>query len=204
MANVSFGKGTLTLTGTTSSFPDGMIYFNTSSKKIYLNNGGTVVTFDGNNTDTITKSASGNTSSKIYLIGATSQSGTGVTTYSHDTAYVGADGYLYSGGYLVAPIRSRDVYGSTAMTSAASYSDTTTILSSNYGVILYVTTKQVGQTTNSHYYTGGTPTVTPGGGNNGPSYKITCTWTKKTGSGSTALLDGSPTYTIYYIPRNYT
>lgn len=42
------------------------------------------------------KTASGNTSSKIFLIGATSQSSSGQTTYSHATAYVGADGCVYS------------------------------------------------------------------------------------------------------------
>ena len=36
-----------------------------------------------------------NTSNKIYLVGATSQ-GSNKTTYSHDTAYVGTDGCVYS------------------------------------------------------------------------------------------------------------
>lgn len=47
--------------------------------------------------DTNTKNTAGasNTSSKIYLIGATAQSAN-PTTYSHDTAYVDADGCLYS------------------------------------------------------------------------------------------------------------
>lgn len=38
--------------------------------------------------------ASGNTSSKLFLIGRTSQSSTGGTTYSHDTVYVDASGQL--------------------------------------------------------------------------------------------------------------
>lgn len=42
------------------------------------------------------KAASGDTNSKIFLIGATSQSSDGQTTYSHDSAYVGTDGCLYS------------------------------------------------------------------------------------------------------------
>lgn len=100
MTNVAFYRGTTT--PTTSNLSDGGIYFNTSNKKIYMNSGGTLYTFDGNNTDTNTdyKASSYNTSSKIYLIGATSQSGslsTGLQTYSHDTAYVGSDGKLYSG-----------------------------------------------------------------------------------------------------------
>ena len=41
-----------------------------------------------------------NTSSKIYLVGTTSQ-GSSKTAYSHDTAYVGTDGCLYSGGAKV-------------------------------------------------------------------------------------------------------
>ena len=40
------------------------------------------------------------TSSKIFLIGATSQAAN-PQTYSHDTAYVGTDGCLYSGGNKV-------------------------------------------------------------------------------------------------------
>lgn len=52
--------------------------------------------------DTNTKNTAGSTdtSSKIYLIGATEQS-TNPQTYSHDTAYVGTDGCLYSGGSKV-------------------------------------------------------------------------------------------------------
>lgn len=46
-----------------------------------------------------TKNTAGstNTSSKLFLIGATSQASS-PTTYSHDTAYVGTDGCLYSDG----------------------------------------------------------------------------------------------------------
>ena len=46
-------------------------------------------------TDTKNTTGSSNTSSKIYLVGATSQA-TNPVTYSHDTAYVGTDGHLYS------------------------------------------------------------------------------------------------------------
>ena len=96
MANVKFAYGTSTPSTSTTGFDDGCIYFHTSAKKIYMRQGSTITTFDGNNTDTITKTGSGNTSSKIYLVGATSQSSTGVTTYSHDTAYIGTDGFLYT------------------------------------------------------------------------------------------------------------
>jgi hypothetical protein len=50
------------------------------------------------------KTTSGNTSSKIFLVGATSQSTSGVTTYSHDTAYVGTDGCLYSNNTKVSVV----------------------------------------------------------------------------------------------------
>ncbi len=51
------------------------------------------------NTDSDTKNTAGSTdtSSKLFLIGATSQAANPVT-YSQDTAYVGTDGKLYSGG----------------------------------------------------------------------------------------------------------
>lgn len=52
------------------------------------------------NTDTKNTAGSTDTSSKIFLIGAKSQSAN-PQTYSHDTAYVGTDGCLYSGGTKV-------------------------------------------------------------------------------------------------------
>lgn len=51
-------------------------------------------------TDTKNTAGSTDTSSKIFLIGATSQAAN-PQTYSHDTAYVGTDGKLYSGGKVV-------------------------------------------------------------------------------------------------------
>lgn len=55
-----------------------------------------------NTADTDKKTASSNTSSKIFLVGATTQSTSGQTTYSHDTVYVGTDGHLYDTDALVA------------------------------------------------------------------------------------------------------
>lgn len=54
-------------------------------------------------TDTDTKNTAGSTdsSSKLFLIGATSQAAN-PQTYSQDTAYVGTDGNLYSGSKVVA------------------------------------------------------------------------------------------------------
>lgn len=51
-------------------------------------------------TDTKNTAGSTDISSKIFLIGATSQAAN-PQTYSHDTAYVGTDGCLYSGGTKV-------------------------------------------------------------------------------------------------------
>ena len=51
-----------------------------------------IADYDANTTTTANST---NTSSKIFLIGATSQ-GSSKTTYSHDTAFVGTDGCLYS------------------------------------------------------------------------------------------------------------
>lgn len=57
-------------------------------------------------TDNDTKNTAGstNTSSKIFLIGATAQ-GANPQTYSHDTVYVGTDGCLYSNGHRVIDIQ---------------------------------------------------------------------------------------------------
>ena len=46
-------------------------------------------------TNTVNTAGSTNTSSKIFLVGATSQAAN-PQTYSHDTAYVGTDGHVYS------------------------------------------------------------------------------------------------------------
>lgn len=53
-------------------------------------------------TDTDTKNTVGasNTSAKLFLVGVQSQGGTPVS-YTHDTAYIGTDGCLYSGGAKV-------------------------------------------------------------------------------------------------------
>ncbi len=52
------------------------------------------------NSDTKNTAGSTDSSSKLFLIGATSQAAN-PQTYSHDTAYVGTDGCLYSGGVKV-------------------------------------------------------------------------------------------------------
>lgn len=67
-----------------------------SSTTTYLNNAGSWATPP----DTKNTAGSTDSSSKLFLIGATSQAAN-PQTYSHDTAYVGTDGCLYSGGTKV-------------------------------------------------------------------------------------------------------
>lgn len=59
------------------------------------------------NTDTKNTAGSTDTSSKIFLVGATSQAAN-PQTYSHDTAYVGTDGCLYSNNNKV--VTFADIY----------------------------------------------------------------------------------------------
>lgn len=71
-----------------------------SDSEVSLNGSTLTVKINGvskslTNTDTKNTAGSTDTSSKIFLIGATSQAAN-PQTYSHDTAYVGTDGCLYS------------------------------------------------------------------------------------------------------------
>lgn len=69
----------------------------------YLRSDGTWAVPPDTNTNTTNTAGSTNTSSKIFLIGATSQASAPVT-YSHDTAYVGTDGCLYSASTKVSTV----------------------------------------------------------------------------------------------------
>ena len=64
-----------------------------------------------NITDTKNTAGSTDSSSKLFLIGATSQAAN-PQTYSQDTAYVGTDGCLYSGGSKVATNSQVSAFGS--------------------------------------------------------------------------------------------
>lgn len=84
-----------------SKLPSGGIYFNTSNKKIYLNDEDLLITYDGNNTNT--KNTTGTTEKldiKLFLAGATSQ-GANPQTYSNSKVYIGTDNCLYSDGKKV-------------------------------------------------------------------------------------------------------
>lgn len=70
------------------------------------------------NSDTKNTAGSTDTSSKIFLIGATSQAAN-PQTYSHDTAYVGTDGKLYSNSKVV-------LTGGSNASSSVAFTPTTT------------------------------------------------------------------------------
>lgn len=76
----------------------GSTYGPGTNGQVLKSNGSTV--YWASDYNTMNTAGSTNTSSKIFLIGATSQSANPVT-YSHDTAYVGSDGCLYSNGTKV-------------------------------------------------------------------------------------------------------
>jgi hypothetical protein len=71
-----------------------LLYYSSS-----LNSGSFIVANDSDaNSDNDKKTSSGDTSSKIYLVGATDRSTSGQTTYTYDTIYVDTDGHLYDSG----------------------------------------------------------------------------------------------------------
>ena len=77
------------------------------------------------NTDTTTTTGATDTSSKIFLIGATSQS-LAPTTYSHDTVYIGTDGCL--------TVRSADSDDLRVAVTSGGFKKTTPVGSYEYGL----------------------------------------------------------------------
>ena len=78
-----------------------------------------------NNTDTKNTAGSSNkTGSKMYLVGATSQSNFGATTYSNNKVYIGTDNCLYSNGSKVATNAFSSVWTANGSVSATSSSAT--------------------------------------------------------------------------------
>ena len=75
-------------------------YSNGNKGQVLKSNGTTVYWAEDNNTDADSKTSSSNTTSKIYLVGPTSQSSAGQTTYSNSSCYA-SGGYLYSNGKKV-------------------------------------------------------------------------------------------------------
>lgn len=104
------GASATTLNLTTAAGASGAktVRRNTGALTTHLGVGSIVhLTYDGTywvwaDYDSNTKNTTGSsdTSSKIFLVGATSQASS-ATTYSHDTVYVGTDGCLYSNGTKV-------------------------------------------------------------------------------------------------------
>jgi hypothetical protein len=73
------------------------------------------------NTNTTTTAASSNSTSKLYLIGATSQSSSGVTTYSNSSCYA-TNGSLYT-----SDIRTDSLYSKTSGKQLLTCNDASTI-----------------------------------------------------------------------------
>lgn len=126
-------------------------------------------------TDTNTKNTAGstNTSSKIYLIGATSQAAN-PQTYSHDTAYVDTDGCLYSGGSKV-------------LTSYNNYYHTT----GSWSGLTYTATANGGAGALAFTLPTGTTSTTVAAGN----HTHTCSIKNSSGTAVTSLAHGT-TYTL--------
>lgn len=82
-------------------------------------------------TNTDTKTSSANTDSKIYLIGATSQSSAGVTTYSHDTVYIDSSGALLVNNNVGTDARYVRVYPNGTIYICSGGGEVTTITASS-------------------------------------------------------------------------
>ena len=122
----------------------------------YANNSSTVnghtvntdVPSDAVFTDTKNTAGSTDTSSKIFLIGATSQAAN-PQTYSHDTAYVGTDGKLYSGSKVVL------VGGSNASSNVTITPSTTDVYSMTSAGSVTAGTANVPTVINTSKFSGG-------------------------------------------------
>ena len=94
----NFGAASASAAGSTGLVPAPAAGANT---KFLRGDGTWVVPTD---TNTLNTAGSSNTSNKIFLVGATSQTSS-AQTYSHDTVYVGTDGCLYSNGKRVIDVQ---------------------------------------------------------------------------------------------------
>jgi hypothetical protein len=93
----------------------------------YLREDGTWVVPPNSNTKN-TAGAS-NTSSKIFLVGATSQASS-ASTYSHDTVYVDTDGHLYDSGKQVSTVHEHNYLPLTGGTLENTNGDTVLVVKS--------------------------------------------------------------------------
>lgn len=115
---------------TTINVTSGAANFNIPTKTSHLTNDSGFVTTDTKNT-----AGSTDTSSKIFLIGATSQA-TNPQTYSQDTTYVGTDGCLYSGGSKVLTAH-QDISGKADMDDLAREYSSDTVQLYHIGDLVY-------------------------------------------------------------------
>lgn len=90
----------------------GTLNLKAGSNVTFNNSNGTLtINSSASGTDTKNTAGSSNSTSKLYLVGATSQSSTGVTTYSNANVYA-TNGTLYSDFILSGMIKSDDYYDS--------------------------------------------------------------------------------------------
>ena len=130
-------------------------------------------------TDTKNTAGSTDSSSKLFLIGATSQAAN-PQTYSHDTAYVGTDGCLYSGGTKVltshqslanyAPLASPALTGTPTAPTAANGTNTTQIATTAF--VMNAFTANDAMVFKGTIGTGGTVTSLPTTHSQGWTYKV--------------------------------
>ena len=134
-----------------------------SSLSVTINGSTSTLTIPSNpNTDTKNTAGSTDTSSKIYLIGATSQA-TNPQTYSHNTAYVGTDGCLYSNSTKVSVeghthsnyLTSRGYLGTTAIQASSATQNVTGIGTLSMSNTLTITAGGM-SVTGAAYFGGGT------------------------------------------------
>ena len=176
----------LTVDSAAGTLTSGKVYPVVPDKSGYL-----AVNVPWANDDTKNTAGSTDTSSKIFLIGATAQTASS-QTYSQDTAYVGTDGCLYSNSTKVltahqdisgkANLASPTFTGTPAAPTATAGTDTTQIATTAFvnTAVTNAMNKQV-----HFYYVVGPSTDTTAG-----------TWTG-TIDGLTAYYDG---LTILYVP----
>lgn len=148
------GSGIANLaTGAASSIDNHIAIFDGTTGKKIKDSGFTIASNVPTNakfTDTTNTAGSTDTSSKIFLIGATSQAAA-PQTYSHNTAYVGTDGCLYSnntkvsveghghnylplsGGAITGSIRCKTTYSNGSGTTYTSDVITFNTSNTNYG-----------------------------------------------------------------------
>jgi hypothetical protein len=124
------GAVTLTTTSATYTNTPTIAARTTTSGKFYAVevdvNGVPYVNVPWSNTNTTTTAASSDSTSKLYLIGATTQSSSGVTTYSNSSCYA-TNGTLYTSAVNTSSIYTNSLYSKTSNKLLLTCSDASTI-----------------------------------------------------------------------------